>query len=107
MVGMCCVEGPMTSIPGEVVVGQPRKQVRALVTYLYSGTSKGSLLKSEWGKQVRALVTYLFPPSGRLATERCPTAPQTWRCRQTYCDKYVSAHFVASMYLKTLPQLCF
>ena len=40
VVGMCCVEGLMTSIPGEVVVGPPRKQVRALVTYLCRGTSE-------------------------------------------------------------------
>ena len=53
--GMCCVEGRTTPIPGEVVVCQPRGSNKN------RGTSKGSLLESEWGKQVRALVTYLFP----------------------------------------------
>ena len=41
VVGMCCVEGPTTSIPGEVVVGQPRGSNKN------RGTSKGSSTRSE------------------------------------------------------------
>ena len=71
MVGMCCVEGPMTSIPGEVVVGQPRGSNKN------RGTSKGSWMLTEWGE------TWPIPgegrvsqPPGRFATERRPAAPK-------------------------------
>ena len=92
----CCVGGPTTSIPSEVVVGQPRG------SHKNRGTLKGSLTRSE-GKEIGSSPSDVpvSEPPGRLATERRPAAPQAWKYRRTYYDKYVSAHFVGSTYPNT------
>ena len=71
VVGMCCVEGSITSIPGEEDIDQPPGLNKT------RGTSKGSWMLTEWGE------TWPIPsegpvaqPPGRFATERRPAAPK-------------------------------
>ena len=85
VVGMCCVEGLMTSIPGEEVVAQPRgpNRARGIQRGDHIDNIQSSLClrtccrQTKWGEMGPSpSAEPVTQPHGRLATERRPAAPK-------------------------------